>query len=43
MVNILKIEMGDVLWYLAVLCTELNIDMNDVAENKLNKLSLQEA
>ncbi len=31
-------EMGDVLWYIAALCRDLNIKMNDIAERNLNKL-----
>lgn len=31
-------EMGDVLWYLAQIATELGIDLNDVAEKNLEKL-----
>lgn len=34
----LKKEMGDLLWYLAQLATEFNIDLNDVAEENLRKL-----
>jgi len=34
----LKKELGDVLWYIAALCTELDLDMNDVAENNIAKL-----
>ncbi|MGL4611949.1 MAG: nucleoside triphosphate pyrophosphohydrolase family protein [Trueperaceae bacterium] len=34
----LKGELGDVLWYLAQLCTELNLSLEDVAEHNLNKL-----
>jgi NTP pyrophosphatase (non-canonical NTP hydrolase) len=32
-------EMGDVLWYLAQLATELNIKLDDVAEQNLSKLA----
>lgn len=31
-------EMGDTLWYLAAMCNELQIDMNDVALVNLTKL-----
>lgn len=31
-------ELGDVLWYIAMLCTELDISMNDVAELNIKKL-----
>lgn len=34
----LKAELGDVLWYLAQTCTELGIDLDDVAESNLAKL-----
>lgn len=32
-------ELGDVLWYIAALCSELDIDMESVAEDNLNKLT----
>jgi len=31
-------ELGDVLWYVAMLCTHLNLDMGEVAHNNLRKL-----
>ncbi|GER79778.1 MAG: hypothetical protein JETCAE02_23430 [Anaerolineaceae bacterium] len=31
-------ELGDVLWYLAQVCTELDISLDDVAESNLAKL-----
>ncbi len=31
-------ELGDVLWYVAQLCTELNLSMEDVARKNLEKL-----
>jgi NTP pyrophosphatase (non-canonical NTP hydrolase) len=34
----LKGELGDVLWYLAQVCTELEISLDDVAEHNLEKL-----
>jgi NTP pyrophosphatase (non-canonical NTP hydrolase) len=34
----LKAELGDVLWYLAQTCTELNIFLDEVAESNLTKL-----
>jgi len=34
----LKDEMGDVLWYLSQIATELGISISDVAEANLNKL-----
>ncbi|MFH0879572.1 MAG: nucleoside triphosphate pyrophosphohydrolase family protein [Lentisphaerota bacterium] len=32
-------ELGDVLWYVAALCTELGFDMQEVAAGNLKKLS----
>ncbi len=34
----LKDELGDVLWYLAQICTELDISLQEVAEANLDKL-----
>jgi len=34
----LKGELGDVLWYLAQVCTELNLSLEEVAEHNLRKL-----
>ncbi|MGB7876697.1 MAG: nucleoside triphosphate pyrophosphohydrolase family protein [Anaerolineales bacterium] len=34
----LKAELGDVLWYVAQLCTELGLTMDEVAEYNLEKL-----
>ena len=34
----LKSELGDVLWYLAQVCTELNLSLDDVAEHNIEKL-----
>ena len=34
----LKGELGDVLWYLAQVCTELNLSLDEVAEQNLKKL-----
>ena len=34
----LKGELGDVLWYLAQVCTELDLSLDDVAEHNLEKL-----
>jgi NTP pyrophosphatase (non-canonical NTP hydrolase) len=31
-------EMGDVLWYLAALSTELNLNLEEIAKNNLYKL-----
>ena len=34
----LKAELGDVLWYIAQICTELNLSLDDVAEANITKL-----
>ncbi|HVN14552.1 MAG TPA: nucleoside triphosphate pyrophosphohydrolase family protein [Anaerolineales bacterium] len=34
----LKAELGDVLWYLAQICTELDLTLDEVAEYNLAKL-----
>ena len=34
----IKKELGDVLWYVAALCDELGLDMNDVAVTNIKKL-----
>jgi NTP pyrophosphatase (non-canonical NTP hydrolase) len=34
----IKKELGDVLWYVAALCRELELDMNEVAEENIQKL-----
>ncbi len=34
----LQKELGDVLWYVAQLCTELDLSMSDVAEKNIEKL-----
>jgi NTP pyrophosphatase (non-canonical NTP hydrolase) len=34
----LKSELGDVLWYLAQICTELGLTLDEVAEANLEKL-----
>jgi len=31
-------EIGDCLWYIAALCRDLNVSMNDVAKTNLSKL-----
>jgi len=31
-------ELGDVLWYIAALATELGLDMGDIAEKNIEKL-----
>ena len=34
----LKAELGDVLWYISQVCTELDISLDDVAEANIAKL-----
>jgi NTP pyrophosphatase (non-canonical NTP hydrolase) len=34
----LKGELGDVLWYLSQICTELNLSLDEVAEHNIAKL-----
>ena len=34
----LKKELGDVLWYISNICSELNFSLDDIAEENLNKL-----
>jgi NTP pyrophosphatase (non-canonical NTP hydrolase) len=34
----LKSELGDVLWYLAQVCTELELSLDEVAEHNIEKL-----
>lgn len=36
--ELLKKELGDVLWYIAQVANELNFSMNDVADTNLKKL-----
>lgn len=31
-------ELGDVLWYVAEICSAINVDMGDVAEKNIDKL-----
>ena len=31
-------ELGDVLWYIGALATELGLDMGDIAQNNIDKL-----
>ena len=39
----IKKELGDVLWYISNLCTELNFNLDDVALQNLEKLKLRAA
>jgi NTP pyrophosphatase (non-canonical NTP hydrolase) len=36
-------EMGDCLWYLALLARDLNLDLSDIARENLNKLERRKA
>jgi len=35
----LRDELGDVLWYISALATELELDLGDIAQNNITKLS----
>ncbi len=37
--ELLKKELGDILWYIAQLGTELNLDLEMIAQNNLEKLA----
>jgi len=39
----LRLELGDVLWYVAQLCSELDLDLADVARANLDKLASRAA
>ena len=41
--NAIKKELGDVLWYLSTLCSELQFNLDDVALLNLEKLKLRAA
>lgn len=36
--DLLKGELGDVLWYLSVLASDLDLSLQDIAESNINKL-----
>lgn len=36
-VNI-KEELGDIMWYIAILCRELDLDMDDILQTNIDKL-----
>jgi NTP pyrophosphatase (non-canonical NTP hydrolase) len=38
-ITAITLELGDVLWYVAQLANELDIDLGDVAANNLDKLA----
>lgn len=40
-VEIIKEEIGDILWYIALVCTSLQCDMAEIAEMNINKLKLR--
>jgi len=37
--DMLKGEIGDVLWYVAQFCTEIGLDLEEVAQSNLDKLN----
>ena len=37
----LKEEIGDVFWYIAILCDELNVSMEELMEQNIKKLKLR--
>ncbi len=37
--DIVEYELGDILWYLAELCTVMNISLEDIAKSNVEKLS----
>jgi NTP pyrophosphatase (non-canonical NTP hydrolase) len=38
-VETLKSELGDVLWYIAALCTQCHLDMSDIMHQNIEKLN----
>ena len=41
--NLIVKELGDVLWYVAAIATELDIELDDVAQININKLNDRKA
>lgn len=41
--EVMRRELGDVLWYIAALCDDLSLDMNDVAKTNIKKLRWRKA
>ena len=39
----IRLELGDVLWYVAQLCSELDLELADVAQANLDKLASRAA
>jgi len=39
--NLIELELGDILWYLANLCSELGINLEKVAKKNIEKLEIE--